>query len=200
MSDKARHSLVFGLAVGLLGGLLVTRPAWHAALGVAAFLCTLALDPAVAKRAGAPRRWLMTALVLAAIGAWIGPGAQRMGSLSISTTGALAATTMVSRAVGLVLLGAAALALFPPERAFARLRGTRLRRFTEVVVIALDLAPSLVTALEGARADIGAREPGVGRAPKRAFELLVFAIMHASKLADSVASRLASDAQPGSST
>jgi hypothetical protein len=105
--------------------------------------------------------------------------------VSISAAGALAATTMTARALGLVLLGSAAGALYPAERALARLRRTRLRRFAEVLVVALDLVPSLIDALRAARARMGI------------FETFVFAVEHASTLADTVARRLSAPEEQG---
>jgi hypothetical protein len=191
---------MLALAAALLVSLAIARPVIHGPLGASAFVLALALDREVARRIGAPRRWLATAVVLVAIGLWLGPRSAPLGPIAISREGALAATTMVSRAIGIVLLGAAFGALVPAERALGRLRGTRLRRFAEVLVIAMDLLPSLLATLEGARADILAREPGLRRAPRRAFELLVLVIVHASTLADSVASRLSRGDSRGTST
>lgn len=195
MSDGARHGVVVLLGAGLLGALFVTRAAFHGPLGALALTAALLLDPAASRRAGAPRRWVMTALLLGLVGLWLGPRDAHLGRFDISLQGALAATTMVSRAIGIVLLGAGVGALYPPARALGRLRGTRFRRFAEVLLVALDLAPSLVTTLESARREVAAQHPGLLRAPRRLFETFVIAVLHATTLADSVARGLASGEQ-----
>lgn len=195
--ETRRHAVVLVIAGGLLAALYVTPPAWHAGLGVAVFGAATWLDPKVAKRSGRPLRWLGTAVVLAAAGLWLGPGDLRVRGHALSVAGALAATTMVSRAIGLVLLGSAAGALYPAERALARLRRTRFHRFAEVLVVALELVPSLLAALEAARKESASRWPGLRGAPRRIFEAFVFAVEHASALADSVARRLAESAPQG---
>ncbi|MFO0592653.1 MAG: hypothetical protein U0441_34230 [Polyangiaceae bacterium] len=197
MSEKRRHAAVLVLAAGLLAALYVTRPEMHAGLGIAMLGLAAVLDPKVAKRSGRPLRWLGTAIVLAAVGLWLGPGDMRVRGHAISLAGALAATTMVSRAIGLVMLGSAAGALYPAERALARLRRTRFRRFAEVLVVALELVPSLLGALETARRESAARRPGLRGFPGRILETFVFAVEHASALADSVAQRLAESAPQG---
>lgn len=195
MSEPRRHAVVLALAVGLLVVLYTTRPTWHWAFGAGVFAAARWLDPAVGKRAGAPRAWLVTTLVLAAVGLWLGPERRSIAGCSVSTAGAMAAFTMASRAVGLVLLGSTAAALYPASRALARLRRTRLRRFAEVLLVALELVPSLVTALTAASAASRARFPRPWQAPRRAFETFVFAVEHASALADAMARGLSAPDQ-----
>jgi hypothetical protein len=194
VSDTRRHTVSLLLAAGLLAALYAAPTTWHAPIGIAVFVAARVVDPVVGKRLGAPRRWLATTVVLAAVGLWLGPRDGRLAEQPISVAGALAAATMAARAIGLVLLGSAAGALYPAERALTRLRRTRLRRFAEVLVVALDLVPSLIGALNAARADFAVRFPGAKRAPRRAFETFVFAVEHASALADSVARRLSAPA------
>lgn len=195
MSERARHALVLALGAGLLAALFVTRAPWHGPLGAIALGAAITLDPAVAKRVGAPRRWAVTALVLALVGLWLGPRDAHLGRFDISVQGALGAATMVSRAIGIVLLGAGAGALHPPERALRRLGSTRFRRFAEVLVIAIDLAPSLIAALEQARRENAAQHPGVRGLPRRAFATFVTAVCHATGLADAVARDLSSSGE-----
>lgn len=180
-----RHAAALIGAAGLLGGVYAAPARWHAVMGAAVFAAVWAVDPVVAGRVGAPRRWLVTTAVLAAIGLWLGPADGKLAGTAISAAGALAATTMTARALGLVLLGSAAGALYPAERALGRLRRTRLRRFAEVLVVALELVPSLIEALRTARAKMGI------------FETFVFAVEHASALADTVAERLSAAEEQG---
>lgn len=187
MTDRRRHVAVAGFALALIGALIATPARLHLACGAVAFGAMWLIDPPLRRGIGAPRRWFGTTLLLVAVGAWLGrPDASLLGH-AVSGSGALAATTMVARALALVSLGSAALALYPPSRAVVRLRGTRLERLGEVLLVALGLVPSLIAALSGARAGIILRNPGWSRAPRRAFETAVFAVEHAATLADSVA-------------
>jgi hypothetical protein len=185
-----RRAAILLLAAGLLAGLYVAPPAWHAAMGIAAFAAARWGDPRIGKRVGGPRRWLATTVVLGAIGLWLGPRDGDVAGVPVSAAGGLAAATMVGRALGLVLLGLAAGALYPAARALARLRRTRLRRFAEVLLVALDLVPSLIAALTAAHADLASRSPGWRGVPRRVFGTFIFAVEHASALADTTAHRL----------
>jgi hypothetical protein len=187
VTDRRRHVAVAALALVLIGTLIATPARWHLACGALAFVVMWLIDPPLRRGVGAPRRWLGTTFLLVAVGVWLGPRDASLLGHGVSMSGALAATTMVARALALVSLGSAALALYPPSRAVGRLRGTRLERLGEVLLVALGLVPSLIAALRGARVGIVQQNPGWARAPRRAFATAVFAVEHAATLADSVA-------------
>lgn len=190
--ETRRHAAVLLGSLGLLFALVAAPTRWHAPCGVALFGAVWLWAPRLRRGLGSPRRWLGTAAVLVALGAWLGPRDASMLGRPASASGALAATTMVARALALVSLGASLMTLCPPAQAIRWLRGTRLERLGEVVLIALGLVPSLVEALRGARTTLNEQNPGWRRAPRRAFEIAVFAIDHAANLAESLAQDLSS--------
>ncbi len=184
---------ILALSLALLVALSTTRAGLHAPLGLALVVLAFALDRGVARALGRPARWVVTGAVLALFGLWLGPRDAHLAGHAVSFAGALAATTMLARAAAIVLLGAAVMARFPPAEALARLRGTRGRRFAEVLVVALELVPTLVARLGEARREAEAQSPGLRHAPRRAFESLVAAVAHASALAESAADSLGAD-------
>lgn len=191
MSDRRRHQVVLACGLGLLGFVIWAPARWHLAAGALGFALVWALAPALRRGIGPPRRWLVALAALALLGAWLGASDGKLLGRSISFSGALAATTMVARALGLVAMSTSAMALYPPARAVGRLAGTRYERVGEVLLIALALVPSLIVELRGARSRLAEDSPGWAKLPRRLFATIVFAIEHAAHLAERIARDLA---------
>lgn len=187
MSSRGRHGAAIAAGLAVLPALVLLRPTWHAPVGLALFAAVRLVDPPLRRALGAPARWLVPTLVLALLGAWLGPPDARLLHHPVSLAGALAAATMVSRAVALLTVSSALMALVPPASWVARLRHTRFARLGEVVLVAVDLLPSLAGVLRAAHAESRKRAPGALRAPARLFEVFVIAMDHASSLADEIA-------------
>lgn len=194
MSAPRRHCAALACAVALLTFVILAPDRWHLFAWCAAYAFVWFVDRPLRRGVGAARRWLVALAALGALGAWLGPKDSSVLGHAASLGGALAATTMVARAFALVTLSTSAMALYPPSRAVRRLSGTRLERVVEVLLIALDLVPSLIGELRQARARILAEEPGWPRTHRRLFATIVFAIEHAAGLAERIARDLAAPA------
>lgn len=193
---RALLAIAFG-AAAIVAGLLA--PAWtHAPIALVVLLLARSLDDSVKRRLGRPTRWLVALALFALAGAWLGPSDARLFGLRLSAAGAWAAGTMLARAVGLVVVSSALVAWYPPARAIERLRGTRAARLGEVILVAVELTPTLIDALSEASRKAREQHPGVLRVPTRLLSLVVYAVEHAAELADSVARDLA--AGPTSTT
>lgn len=190
MSERTQAKLVGAIGIAVIALLFVIDPRRHGALFGLAWAVSWTLAPALRNGLGRPARWAFLALVLLLAGGLLGPSDRSFHGVRLSLAGVFAAGTMLARAHGLVALSTGAMVLVPPARAIARLRGTRWSRIGEVILVALDLGPSLATALVEARAAQRERFPGLTRAPRRWFELAVFAVGHASNLAEQVAGDL----------
>lgn len=176
-------------AAAIVAGLLA--PTWtHAPIALLLLLVARRLDESSRRRLGRPTRWLVALALFALAGAWLGPADARLFGHRVSAAGAWAAGTMLVRAVGLVVVSSALVAWFPPRRALARLRGTRAARLGEVIVVAVELTPTLIDALREASRRAHALHPGLLRTSTRLLWLIVFAVEHAAQLADAVASDL----------
>lgn len=185
---RALAALALG-AGAIAAGLLA--PAWtHAPIALLSLLAARSLEGSLARRLGRPTRWLLALAAFALAGAWLGPSDARLLGHRVSAAGAWAAGTMLARAVGLVVVSSALVAWYPPGRAIARLRGTRAARLGEVIVVAVDLTPTLIDALREAGRRARESHPGLLGVPTRLLSLVVFAVEHAARLADSVAREL----------
>ncbi|MCL2779061.1 MAG: energy-coupling factor transporter transmembrane protein EcfT [Polyangiaceae bacterium] len=204
MSERYQHILVLLLSVALLVFVFATPAQWHFVAWVGSFALARILAPTLRRGLGNFRRWLIALVVLAVLGAALGAkdkdSAIVIFGLTLSPSGALAATTMIARAFGLVGLSRSVMALYPPARAIRRLTGKRFKRVGEVLLIAFNLLPSLIDALRQGYADIAIRNPGWWRMPWRLFNTIVFAIEHAANLAENIAQDLASSTDHKEST
>ncbi|MCL2725596.1 MAG: hypothetical protein FWD69_14275 [Polyangiaceae bacterium] len=192
MSERYQHILVLLLSAALLVFVFATPAQWHFVAWVGSFALARILAPTLRRGLGNFRRWLIALVVLAVLGAVLGKKEGTVWGLALSFSGALAATTMIARAFGLVGLSRSVMAIYPPARAIRRLTGKRFKRVGEVLLIAFNLLPSLIDALRQGYADIATRNPGWSRIPWRLFNTIVFAIEHAANLAENIAQDLAS--------
>ncbi len=192
MRGHAGVALVGSIA---LLAFVVAAPVWsHGIAWALGFVAARALAPELRRGLGSARQWGIALLALALLGALFGREDAKLASVPVSTEGALAATTMIARAFALVGLSTSLLVLYPPSRVLPRLAGTRLRRVGEVVLIAVELLPSLIVVLREARTEGSARHPR-WRVDRRLFGAMVLAIGHAADLADDLSRSLASSGE-----
>lgn len=125
----ARVALIAALELALL---VVLPRSWHALVLVLTMTLAIATGRVLTTRIGSLRNWLVAFAILAVLGALLGP----KSSGPLSAEGASLAITMIARAVGLVLLSQAVLAMLPPLRPSSS-------RFARAVAAALDSLPRL---------------------------------------------------------
>ncbi len=154
------------LSVTLLGAALLGVAAFadaraHAIATIVTWGLTRAVDPPISKSAGRARRWIGVALVLGLLGALLGPKDGALFAHPVSYQGALAATTMVARGLGITFFTSGLVGLVPRDRLLARLAGTPFAHLGEGIAVAVGLVPDLSRELRARSA--ASKRPAIGR-------------------------------------
>lgn len=140
-APRGNALLVAVLAGAELALLVATPRAWHALLLALLVAGAFGVAAGLATRIGTLRSWVFAFVVLAVLGALLGP--KDTGHARLSLEGAALAITMIARAVGLVLLCQAVLAALPPLQPSSS-------PFSRAVAAALAALPRLTRTLGGA--------------------------------------------------
>ena len=177
-------ALLAVLVAALLFVALVRAPvrahggAFALAYGVA---CLFGAD--LRKRIGGPKRWVFAVVVLASIGALVGPKDAHLLGRGYSSSASLAGVTMSARAFALVLASSGILLAFPPAELVTRIAEHRRPRLVRAALVALSLVPELVTTVRTSYAVARRERPRFWELPARLFACFVAIVRDAGRRA-----------------
>ncbi len=188
------------LPLGLLVALWQLPALWHLPVGISAWVILRWCAPDLASTLGRPRYWAVLLAVFVLLGGLLGPADTTLAGIACSTQGGAAATTMIARAWGLLMLGSVLASAFPLRAWIDRSDNRFVRRVAGVVLVAANFVPSLLQSISEARLALRERRPGARYALLRLELLAVHTCVRAARLAEEVAFDMTLAAHNGSET